>query len=162
MNDPVLLPANKFYLRTIISVHTMNIKSFLGYRKFLPTLFSLMMFVFLCIGCNKNQENSPTSGLLGKWYIEFHEEEFGGDCSVEYSFRENGELTLTMVYGGEQFAIPMLWRAEEGVLYAIEKDAEEFYEEENLDWTGVSYKINGNALEFYDGGKLTASFARKN
>lgn len=162
MNDPVLLPANKFYLRTIISIHTMNIKSFLGYRNFLPTLFSLMMLVVLCIGCNKNHDDPSDSGLLGKWYIEFHEEEFGGDCSVEYSFRENGELTLTMVYGGEQFAIPMLWRAEEGILYAIEKDAEEFYKEENLDWTGVSYKINGNALEFYDGGKLTASFARKN
>lgn len=161
MNELIQHLADKFYICSILSVHTMNIISFLRHRKFLPTLFSLMMFVFLCIGCNKNQENSPTSGLVGKWHIEFHEEEFGGDCSVEYSFRENGELTLTMVYGGEQFAIPMLWRAEEGVLYAIEKDAEEFYEEENLDWTGVSYKINGNALEFYDGGKLTASFARK-
>lgn len=162
MNELIQHLADKFYICSILSVHTMNIISFLRHRKFLPTLFSLMMFVFLCIGCNKNQENSPTSGLVGKWHIEFHEEEFGGDCSVEYSFRENGELTLTMAYGGEQFAIPMLWRAEEGVLYAIEKDAEEFYEEENLDWTGVSYKISGNALEFYDGGKLTASFARKN
>lgn len=138
----------------------MTFKLFCGKENFLLALFSLTVLVLLCIGCNKNQRVPSTSDLLGKWYIEFHEEEFGGDCSVEYSFRENGELTLTMVYGGEQFAIPMLWRAEEGVLYAIEKDAEEFYEEEN--WTGVSYKINGNALEFYDGGKLTASFARKN
>ena len=162
MNDPVLLPANKFYLRTIISVHTMNIKSFLGYRNFLPTLFSLMMFVFLCIGCNKNQESSTTSDLVGKWHIEFHEEEFGGDCSAEYSFQENGELTLTIECAGERLTVPMLWRAEGGILYAIEKDAEEFYQEENLDWTGVSYKINGNVLEFYDGGELTASFAKKN
>ena len=125
-------------------------------------LLSLMMLVFLCIGCNKNPETPSTSDLVGKWYIEFHENELGGDCSVEYSFQENGELALTMKCAGEEFAIPMLWRAEGGVLYAIEKDAKELYEEENLDWTGVSYKINGNALEFYDGGKLTASFARKN
>lgn len=151
MNELIQHLADKFYLCAILSFHAMDIK-----------LFSLMMLVFLCIGCNKNHESSPTSGLVGKWHIEFHEDEFGGDISVEYSFLDNGELTLTMECAGERFVVPMLWRAEEGVLYAIEKDAEEFYEEENLDWTGVSYKINGNALEFYDGGKLTASFARKN
>ena len=103
-----------------------------------------MMSVFLCIGCNKNQEDPSTTDLVGKWHIEFHEEEFGGDCSVEYSFQENGELTLTMEFAGERFSVPMLWRTESGILYATEKDSEEFYEEENLEWTGVPYKINGN------------------
>lgn len=125
-------------------------------------LFSLMMLVFLCIGCNKNHENPSTSGLLGKWHVEFHEDEFGGDISVEYSFLDNGELTLTMECAGERFVVPMLWRAEGGILYAIEKDAEEFYEEENLDWTGVSYKINGSTLEFYEAGELAASFEKIN
>ncbi len=161
-NELVQHSANMFYLYVKISVYTMTFKLFYGKEKLLPALFSLMMLVFLCIGCNKNQGYPSTSDLLGKWYIEFHEEEFGGDCFVEYSFRENGELTLTMVYSGEKFEIPMLWHTEEGVLYAIEKDAEEFYEEENLNWTGISYKINGNTLEFYNGGKLTASFAKKN
>lgn len=121
-----------------------------------------MMLVFLCIGCNKNQEHPSTSGLLGKWHVEFHEDEFGGDISVEYSFLDNGELTLTMECAGERFVVPMLWRAEGGILYAIEKDAEEFYEEENLDWTGVSYKINGSTLEFYEAGELAASFEKIN
>lgn len=140
----------------------MAIKYFLGHRKFLPTLFSLMMLFPLCIGCNKNQENTSSSDLVGKWYIEFHENELGGNCSVEYSFQENGELTLTMECAGERFAVPMLWRTEGGILYAIEKEAEDFYKEENLDWTGVPYKINGSVLEFYEDGKLTASFAKKN
>ena len=140
----------------------MNIKLFFGKEKLLPALFSLMMSVFLCIGCNKNQEDPSATDLVGKWHIEFHEEEFGGDCSVEYSFQENGELTLTMEFAGERFSVPMLWRTESGILYAIEKDSEEFYEEENLEWTGVPYKINGNTLEFYDGGKLSASFTKKN
>lgn len=140
----------------------MTFKLFCGKENFLPALFSLMMLVALCIGCNKNQRIPSTSDLLGKWYIEFHEEEFGGDCSVEYSFLEDGELTLTMDYAGEQISVPMIWRAEGDILYAIEKDAEAFYEEENLDWTGISYKIKGNVLEFYDGGKLTASFTKKN
>ena len=140
----------------------MDIKLFYGKEKLLPALFSLMVFVFLCTGCNKNQENSSSSGLLGKWYIEFHEDEFGGDSLVEYSFQENGELTLTMECAGERFAVPMLWRTEGDILYAIVKDDEKFYEEENLDWTGVSYKINGNTLEFYENGKVSASFTRKN
>ena len=140
----------------------MFINYFFKHTRALSATFAVVMSAFLIIGCNKNHEDSSDSGLLGKWHIEFHEEEFGGDCSVEYSFQENGELILTMECAGERFAVPMLWRSEGDILYAIEKDAEEFYKEENLDWTGVSYKINGNALEFYDGGKLTASFARKN
>lgn len=140
----------------------MFINYFFKHTRALSAVFAVVMSAFLIIGCNKNHEDSSDSGLLGKWHIEFNEEEFGGDCSVEYSFLDNGELTLTMECAGERFTVPMLWRAEGGILYAIEKEAEEFYEEENLDWTGVSYKINGSTLEFYEAGKLTASFTKNN
>ena len=140
----------------------MFINYFFKHTRALSATFVVVMSAFLIIGCNKNHEDPSASGLLGKWYNEFNEEEFGGDCSVEYSFLDNGELTLTMECAGERFTVPMLWRAEGGILYAIEKDAKEFYDEEDLDWTGVSYKINGSTLRFYEAGKLTASFAKKN
>lgn len=138
----------------------MFINYFFKHTRALSAIFAVVMSVFLIIGCNKNHEDPSVSELLGKWHIEFYEDEFGGDCSVEYWFQENGELTLTMECDGERFTVPMLWRTEGSVLYAVEKEAEDFYEEENLDWAGVSYKINGSTLEFYESGKLTASFIK--
>ena len=140
----------------------MTSKFHLAHGIFSPAFLFLAGIVLLVNGCNANPETPSDADILGKWYAEFHEEELGGDCSVEYSFQKNEELVLTLECAGKQLAIPMLWRTEGGILYAIEKDALEFYEEESTDWTGVSYKINGSTLEFYEGGKLTASFKKVN
>lgn len=131
------------------------------------TLVAMIAIVLCCItGCNKNiPEDTPSSDnsdVLGNWYVEFYEKDFGGNCSIEYSFQKDGELSIIMVCAGEKITIPMVWRTEEGKLYSIPKTVEKFYDEEKLEWTCVDYKVSSTTLEFYEEGNLTASFNKKN
>lgn len=131
-------------------------------RNRLAIALVLTLAASLYSGCNKNPEPSPSSDILGDWRVGFYEQELGGECLVEYSFKEDGELTLVMDYGGEKFSIPMLWRTKDGKLYAVQKEEKELYEEEDQEWISVEYKINGNKLEFYEAGKLSVAFTKKN
>lgn len=131
-------------------------------RNSLAIALVLTLAASLCSGCNKNPDTSSSSDILGDWRIEFYEQEFGGECFVEYSFKENGELALAMDYGGKKFSIPMLWRTKDGKLYAVPEEEKELYDEEDQEWIGVEYRINGNKLEFYEDGELSVSFTKKN
>lgn len=107
---------------------------------------AVVVLALLSSGCNKNPENPSSDSIIGTWQIKFFEEEFGGDCSIEYTFKENGELTMNLSCDGEQYSLPMLWYTDGDKLYTLDADDKEIYEETGEEWDVVKYKVSGNTL----------------
>lgn len=126
-----------------------------------------MLLVALCAsvlftGCKNDDSKEIPCGLQGKWSCEFYEEELGGECLIEYTFQENGELVMNFEYGGERATTSMLWRTEGDKLYTIEKSLEKLYKESGAEWPCVDYKVSGNTLEFPGDDGTVMSFTRTN
>ena len=123
---------------------------------------AVVLLAFLSGGCNKNPEKPSDNSLLGTWSVEFEEEEMGGLCIVEYTFREKGEAIFTFISAEEgEGSMPMLWRTEGNKLYLVDKESKEFYDEIGIEWDSYVYEVAGNQMDFYEDGEVVASFFRK-
>lgn len=126
-------------------------------------LSSVALSALLAGACSKNPKEPSGDDLMGTWFCEFYEEEWGGDCVIEYSFQKDGEAALNLIVGGgeEQGSIPMLWRTDDDKLYIIQKENKELYEEVGLEWPCAVYNVSGSNLRFqYEGDVI--DFTRKN
>lgn len=120
---------------------------------------AMMVLALLSSGCNKDPENPSSDSIIGTWQIEFYEEEFGGDCLAEYSFKKDGEAAFRLFAGeDEPFIIPMMWYTEGNRLYIIQE--EDLSYDEDPEWDEVVYKVNGTTLEFIYYGEVT-EFTKK-
>ncbi len=128
-----------------------------------------ILLVALCAsvlftGCENDDSKDFHGGILGKWSCEFYEDEWGGECLIEYAFQENGEMVMSIEYdgGGERAAASMLWRTEGDKLYTIEKSVEKLYRETGAEWQCIDYKVSDNTLEFCGNDGTVMSFTRIN
>lgn len=124
---------------------------------------AVVVLALLSGGCNKEPEipqKQESSELLGRWYLEFYEEDLGGECRIGYIFKENGELTMDISCSDEQGSLSLLWHTDGDKLYTLCIEEEEFYKETDAEWPYVKYIVSDNVLNFYGEDGEVVSFTR--
>ena len=111
---------------------------------------AVVVLALLSGGCNKTSEKPSSDSLIGTWLCEFYEEELGGPGRIEFEFKENGELEVILFCDGDRFTVPMLWHTDDDKLYFLDTDEKEIYEESDIEWPYVKYKVSDKTLDFYD------------
>lgn len=124
---------------------------------------AILMLALLSSGCDKDQKNPASNSIVGTWSLNFFEEEFGGDCSIEYTFMKNGELTMTMSCYGEKYSLPMLWHTDGDMLFTTDSEDEAIIQDSDREfWPCVKFKVSDNILTLYGEDETATSFKRVN
>ena len=121
---------------------------------------AVVVLALLSSGCNKEPENPSDNELIGTWHIDFYEDEWGGDCSIDYDFLNENEVVVTLTSDGEQYSEHRLWRFEDGKLFSLEKEEIELYEEAGLEWPYVDIKVSGDSMDFLFDDEVAGTFIR--
>lgn len=123
---------------------------------------AMVVLALLSGGCNNDQENPLIDGdPTGNWSAEFYEEELGGHCIVNYSFNGGGTGIFSLVSGIEDDdidpSLPILWRVDgTDKLSLIPKSDKEIYDNLELEWPTVTFRVSGETLQFiYDDEVIT-------
>ena len=123
---------------------------------------AVVVLAFLSSGCNKEPEKPSDNELIGVWHIDFYENEWGGDCSIDYDFLNDKEVVVTLTSGDEQYSEHRLWRLEGNKLFSLDKEVIELYEDVGMEWPYVDIKLSEDTMEFlYDDNKVAGTFVRK-
>ena len=123
---------------------------------------AMVVLAFLSGGCDKNPEKPSDNELIGVWHIDFYEEEWGGDCSIDYNFLDDNEVVVTLASDGGQYSEHRAYRLEDGKLFSLEKEEIELYEEAGLEWPYVEIKLSDNTMDFLDdNNEVAGTFVKK-
>lgn len=121
---------------------------------------AVVVLALLSSGCNKNPEKPSADGdPTGNWFAEFYEVDLGGLCTVNYSFNEGGTGMFSLVSDmtemsqmsaeGEDYSFPILWRVDgTDKLSLIPESDKEIYDNLELEWPTVTFKVSGETLQF--------------